>query len=200
MVHLAGVPPSGSHSGADHVGGDSPNAVVTVALPVADDGHLHLHQLLRERKGLWRWGGGRRGGMGGGARRRSKRKKHREKNPLDLHHAPPQDKSAGSGPTVCSNVAPAGDPGVGAVVEGALGGRQTRRQDEVGEGDGRREPQQADVVVRGGAVIVGMVDDLRHRATHLVGVGALLLLAAQEDRQGAGADPGDTQETQPNSW
>lgn len=72
-------------------------------------------------------------------------------------------------------------------MEGAVGGRQTRRQDEVIEGDGSVQPQQADVVVRGGGVVVGVVDDLRHAATHLVGVGALLLLAAQEQRQGVGS-------------
>lgn len=71
-------------------------------------------------------------------------------------------------------------------MEGAAVGRQAHRQDEVVEGDGLRQPQQADVVVRGVGVVVGMVDDLRHAATHFVGVSALLLLAAQKQRQGAG--------------
>lgn len=75
-------------------------------------------------------------------------------------------------------------------MEAAVGGRQAHGPDEVAEGDGLRQPQQADVVVRGPGVVVGVVDDLGHAAAHLVGVGALLLLAAQEQRHRAGGDAG----------
>lgn len=101
----------------------------------------------------------------------------------DAHLSPTPSSSR---PTSRVDVPPAGDPGVGAVVEGAVGGCQTHRQDEIVEGDGRRQLQQADVVVRVAGVVVGMVDDLRYGARHLVGVSALLLLAAQVQRQGAG--------------
>lgn len=60
-AHLTGVPPTIPQSGTDHVVGDGADAVVTVALPVADDGHLHLHQLLRGGELHW-WRG--RGGVG----------------------------------------------------------------------------------------------------------------------------------------
>lgn len=77
-------------------------------------------------------------------------------------------------------------------MTGAACGRQTHRQDVVGESDGLRQLQQADVVVGGSGVVVGMVDDLRHAAAHFVGVRALLLLAAQVQRQGAGGGAGLT--------
>lgn len=73
-------------------------------------------------------------------------------------------------PTSRSDIPPAGDPGVGAVVEGAVWGSQADGQDVAGEVHRRGELQQADVVVKGSGVVVGMSSDLLHRSRHLVGV------------------------------
>lgn len=81
------------------------------------------------------------------------------------------------------DVPPSGDPDISAGAENAVGRRQANRNDEVGEGDGGGEPQQADVVVEGVIVVVRVTDDLGHAFGHLVGVDGQLSQPAQVDHQ-----------------
>lgn len=93
------------------------------------------------------------------------------------------------GPTSWSDVAPAGDPGVNAAVEGAVWSCQADRQDVFGETHRRGELQEADVIVVGVGVVVGMIDDLCYLSRHLIGVKSFLSLATQIHNQTACAGP-----------
>lgn len=98
-------------------------------------------------------------------------------------------------PTSGSNVAPAGDPGVGAGVEGALGGGQADRLDVGGKRHRCFELQEGDVVVNRSRVVVGMIDDPCDSQHLLVGVGAHLALSTQIHGHSVGADAaGDRRE------
>lgn len=103
-------------------------------------------------------------------------------------HEPRELKIAVIEPTSRSNVAPAGDPGVGASVEGALGGGQADRLDVGGERHRCCELQEGDVVVKRVRAVVGMIEDPRDPHRLLVGVGAQLALAAQVHGHAAGTD------------
>lgn len=91
-------------------------------------------------------------------------------------------------PTSRSNVAPAGDPGVGVAVEGALGGRQADGLDVGGKRHRCCELQEGDVVVKRSRVVVGMIVDLCDPQHLLVGVVALLVLTTQIHSHAAGTD------------
>lgn len=84
-----------------------------------------------------------------------------------------------------SDVAPAGDPGVSAVVEGAVWSCQADRQDVFGESHRRGELQEADVIVVSVGVVVRMIDDLCYSLRHLIGVRSFLTLATQIHNQAA---------------
>ncbi len=99
-------------------------------------------------------------------------------------------------PTSKSNGAPAGDPAVGAAVEGAACGGKADRQDEAGKSDPGREPQEGDVVVKSRGAVVGMIDDLRYCSWHLIGVWSLLTLATQINTQRARAGSEGTETIQ----
>ncbi|KAK0144238.1 Pro-Pol polyprotein [Merluccius polli] len=75
----------------------------------------------------------------------------------------------------------AGDPADGASVDRAALCSQADGHDVVGELDRRGETKKADVVVTTEGVVLGVNDDLRDVAGHLVGVAVLLALTAQDD-------------------
>lgn len=81
------------------------------------------------------------------------------------------------------DVPPSRDPDVGPGGEVAAARRQAHGDDEVGEGDGGGELQQADVVVEGDAVVVGVADDAGHGPGLLVGVEGLLGQPARVHQQ-----------------
>lgn len=76
--------------------------------------------------------------------------------------------------------APAGDPDAAAVTGVGIGGGETGWLDVVCEGHAGGQFEQADVVVEGGAVVVGVVDDLIHRHGDLVGAGGAQTVFTQD--------------------
>lgn len=91
--------------------------------------------------------------------------------------------------TVAVDGSPSGDPDAAVGPVRAAGGGQADGPDEVGVGEAGGELQQADVVVLGLAVVVGVVDDLGHAPGLLVGVKKLLLVASEVHGDLRGADP-----------
>lgn len=85
--------------------------------------------------------------------------------------------------TATLDVSPSSDPAVCSCVEHTASCCQTHRSDVVGEVHWRGQLQQADVIVEGLGVVVGISDDLGHCAGHLVGVQRLLGLTTKVNQQ-----------------
>lgn len=72
--------------------------------------------------------------------------------------------------TATPDVSPSGDPAVCSCIEHTASCCQAHWSDVVGEVHCRGQLQQADVIVEGLGVVVGMPDDLGHFAGLLIGV------------------------------
>ena len=81
------------------------------------------------------------------------------------------------------DVSPSGDPRGRPGGEDAAVRRQTHRPDVVCEVDRRGQPQQGDVVVDRGVLVVRMSDDLGRRAGNLVRVQRLLGVTTEINRE-----------------